>query len=604
MAQLKITSKLEGLSPTQAAQYAARYPYKDSGPQRDGDPYDPAALDLTRRTLITPDDKLWSVPGGATAWSDPRTVPVVESWQKRHALGVRKARDGWKANIRGKADDREGPEYDRMMFSLSKAEAAELGPEGVQQVFREFIEAVRESPYGGKRMVEIEPVHEDTDHLHLHVMVHRHGYDVAARTIARTVWQPEIHSKEAARIAEAIQAPISVEYIAPGAAGAQASDEARAEVADLLRSSGAEPSPDLTGEGRHAVRQALPDADEAQVDDALRDLEREMARVQQEQQERAALYAKLQHSKSVFRQAAELREELAAERTAKAAVEGELAETRSTLEATAADLVTERERADQAEGLAAREGARAEAAETLAAERFGEIEDLNGKLQAEAEARAEVEAELTGVREELVGVREDLARESARAEAAEGLAAERGRELDALRAELSAEREQRQAEREAAEATLAAERASLQERVTQAVAEAVARVRAEAAEQMAALRSEFQATLTSIRESYEGMIASMRGAIGQRQPEAPAAAQERDPSRFYERTPSQWTPAEREAAEVKRQEAVEAGKLAPDATVEDYGARAHDAWRKREQRAAGAQQGDAPEGGSKPRKPR
>ena len=53
MAQFKITSKLEGLSPSEAADYSRRYPYDDKGPRIDGDGFDPETFDLLKRRATT-----------------------------------------------------------------------------------------------------------------------------------------------------------------------------------------------------------------------------------------------------------------------------------------------------------------------------------------------------------------------------------------------------------------------------------------------------------------------------------------------------------------------------------------------------------------------
>lgn len=431
MAQLKITSSLSGLSPAEMQETASRYPYEDDGDQLDGDALDSQSIPLNRRILITPDDKVWSVGSRLTSWTDPRTSSVARSWQKKDAIERRKPREGWKGDIRIKKGGEDGPEYDRMMLSLSKVEAAELGQEGVEKVFRDFINAARQSPYGGTRLVEVEPVHTDTDHLHLHINLHRHGFDVATKTISRTVWMPELHTKEAARIAEALPDDVVLEYVAEKVAGAKASEEARQGAADAIRKAGGIPSPDMTGEGRHQVKQELPNPEMERISDAQRDIERRMAIREQEQQEDGALLAKIQHAAAALQTVEGLRADLDAEKEARATAEASLAATTVALQSSQADALAAAEKATQeatqADEILLQEQNRADMAEGLAVARFAEIETLQEVVKGEPERVAlAIAAEADPLRDEVAQLCADLeAEKAARVTAVAELAEER-----------------------------------------------------------------------------------------------------------------------------------------------------------------------------------
>ncbi len=492
MAILKITSKLEGLAPAEAADYAKRYRYKDSGPRIDGDSYSREDFPFDRRVLITPDGKLWTVDEGETAFSDDRTRGIVKSWEKRYAIEQRKAREGWKGDIRLKKDGSEGPEYDRFMFSLSKDEAAQLGPDGTRRAFDDFVNSLRESPYGGQRLIEVEPVHTDTDYLHIHVTVHRHGYDVASKLVSRTVWQPEIHGKEAERIVGAITAPITVDYVAPGSSS-RVSEEARQGAAEAIREAGGAPSPELSGQGRHAERWNLPDPEASRIESAIRESERRVAEMQEMMQREASRIADLQNSLSVFRQKAELETQLAAEREQTATLTTQLEETQQAAaeaaERAATELAEQRAEADRlARDL--------DTATTTAAQRAERISELEETVAAEPERlEAAREAAAEAVRGEL---EPQIAAATERAEAAERQSADLAERISELEETVAAEPERLEAAREAAAEAV---RGELEPQIAAATerAEAAERQSAELADRLAVIEHEIR----GLRETVE-----------------------------------------------------------------------------------------------------
>lgn len=546
MAQFKITSKLEGLAPSEAADSAQRYRYKDKGPQIDAADYVPGSIPFDRRVLITPDRKLWSVGEGLTAFNDERTRSIVKSWEKKHAVYQRKANEGWKGDIRGaKADKnlalspsnwKDGPEYDRMMFSLSKDEAERLGPEGVQRVFSDFVEAVRQSPYGGDRLIEVEPIHDDNGQVHIHVTAHRHGFDLESKMISRTIWQPEVHTKEAERLAQGIRDDIMFDYVQPNM-GAGVSEDSRQAAAEAIREAGGTPTPELAGESAPAVKWDLPaDPDAARVEAEMRQDEREISRLQEEIKEIAARRAAKEHALSVFRQRDELKATLDTTAAALAQATTDLAAEKEARAADVSDLSGKLE-VEQARVQQVEEAL--ETAQRVATERQATIDDLTGKLKDEQDARKEVHEALTAEEEAHKATGERLtdevvahektrqaltAEQEARAAAdlkAEGLGtdlnaaqqrigelensnAALSKELDDLKASFSGLKASLAAEQTAHEATkveLKQEKDSFPQRVKAAVDEAVAKVRAEANDRMEAMQKRFDDAMGSLERA-------------------------------------------------------------------------------------------------------
>lgn len=593
MAQFKITSKLEGLSPSEAADYSRRYPYDDKGPRIDGDAYNPDQLDLFRRTLITPDNKIWSISSAMTAFDDPRTGSVVKSWEKRYAKQVRKDREGWKGDIRLKADGSDGPEYDRYLLTLSKDDAARLGEDGIHRTFVEFINALRESPFGsGNRMVEVEPIHQTSEdgHIHLHVMVHRHAFDATERLVRRTVFQPEIHEKEAARIAGAISADITMEYIK--GMGRGISEEAREEAVEAIREAGGEPSPELAGTREQVAEWKQPDAEQARIEQALREIERRMARREEEKRSDASLYTDLQNGLAAVRE-------------------------REGLKATIAEHEREIERLTGVQtGLETDLGAARDEIETLTgqltesvalvAEKLEQVETLTGDLN---EARQQLAQTDAALEQERAGRAADV-KKAAESEA------ELKDQIAKVTKWLDDEQHARKAEAEAAAKVLEQAQKATQEAtdalkierdtfLDRATAWANENVRAPLMSQVETLKEElaearrsFAAEMAEAQRQFMSQIRELTASIRPQQAEQAAPSRQRQQWPTWARKSfSELSSAERTAMEKALATEIEKGRQQQGLRLSDFHKIVNDRWR--EQQAAASEQ----DAGMKPKKP-
>lgn len=586
MAQFKITSKLEGLSPSEAADYSRRYPYDDKGPRIDGDGFDPETFDLSRRLLITPDDKVWSVGSALTAFDDPRTGNIVKSWEKRWAKQVRKDREGWKGDIRLKADGSDGPEYDRYLLTLSKDDAARLGEAGIHKTFMEFVQALRESPFGsGNRMVEVEPIHQTSEdgHVHLHVMVHRHAFDVGERMVRRTVFQPEIHEKEAARIAAAISADITMEYIK--GMGRGISEEAREEAVEAIREAGGEPSPELAGTRDQAAEWKQPDAEQARIEQALREIERRMARREEEKRADASLYTDLQNGLAAVRERESLKADIAErERTIEAAfkeLEGlqeehgyaleTIKERDRDLEGARAEIATLTDQVAEAVNLVAEKG---EQIETLTAERnelstelgitTAALDQEKAGRQADAKAAADREATLQAEKAELAATIEETRKALEQARTA----------TQTVRDELQAERD----------TFLDRARAWAEEHVKGPLLAQVDALKAELAE----ARKEFAGQMAEAQRAFMAQLKELTA--GFRQQAAPAPQARRQFPAWAAKSFDQMSKTEQAAAQKSLDAQIKAQRIREDMPLDEFVNGVHSQWQKAQE----ADQANAP----------
>lgn len=334
MAEFAFLSQLEGLdedsAQDRASRYEATYPPAD-GPQIDGDPLDLALIDFRRRLYVSPDNKVWSVGQGMTAWTDPRVSGVRKSWTKNTFLLDRKDREKWASTLRmsfkkdetgqplvdaatGQKIPAEPPEWDRMVLNMTPDEVARLGgPDSpaVADVLRQWVDQVRRGPGGvGIRAVEIEPFHTDGAMFHLHVTVSRMPYDVGRKAALATVFQPSVHAKEGERIAAGMTL-LPTDYRKP-LGPTDVTPAVVASVVEQQRAAGITSRPEMEGgaiskKWEPVASGAAPTDEASPLVKAFGSIDRAVVRRQQEIEDYLAIQRGLQEAAAFHHQVADMK---------------------------------------------------------------------------------------------------------------------------------------------------------------------------------------------------------------------------------------------------------------------------------------------------------
>ena len=542
MADFAFLSQLEGLdedsAQDRASRYEATYPPAD-GPQIDGDPLDLALIDFRRRLYVSPDNKVWSVGQGMTAWTDPRVSGVRKSWTKNTFLLDRKDREKWASTLRmsfkkdetgqplvdaatGQKIPAEPPEWDRMVLNMTPDEVARLGgPESpaVADVLRQWVDQVRRGPGGvGTRAFEIEPFHTDGAMFHLHVTVSRMPYDVGRKAALATVFQPSVHAKEGERIAAGMTL-LPTDYRKP-LGPTDVTPSVVASVVEQQRAAGITSRPEMEGgaiskKWEPVASGSAPTDEASPLVKAFGSIDRAVVRRQQEIEDYLAIQRGLQEAAAFHHQVADMKVIVAGleNRAAKepervkeaqaAAVEAARpvweAEVLEPVKASLADVES---RAADLQKIVDGEPARIEAAVAPLRTRVAETEIA----RLEQEQRADGERDRAEAAEAVAAAHAaTIADEPKRTEAAVAAAvAPLSAELVEMRAKLEAS----EAARTTAVAELAEEKRTFPEKVTAAVKAAVAEARADWDRTiLQPLREE--------RDSFKADVASLKAEVGE-----------------------------------------------------------------------------------------
>lgn len=77
----------------------------------------------------------------------------------------------------------EPKEWDHVVLGLTRAESAALGEDGIKTWMTTVVQAMQDSPAGdGKRQMLVTPIHNDTDQVHIQVLLHRIPVDENNKT--------------------------------------------------------------------------------------------------------------------------------------------------------------------------------------------------------------------------------------------------------------------------------------------------------------------------------------------------------------------------------------------------------------------------------------
>lgn len=230
---------------------------------------------------------------------------------------------GYDANIRHSPKEKDGlpaEEWDHFILSFTKEETAALSPEDQDKIRRAVIDRLtvpvnmppKIAP--GHRAVFITHGHDDTGNWHLHVVVHRHVVNHAARTASKA-WilaKPSEASLQYQELNDALQTQCGIKirdfvsevdntYVS-AFKDKNYPEEVKSEVTRMVEESGGQPSLDLqpaqspsAGREEYGNRPALsPDA--SLVEQFIRDQERVALGKQKEAQHAAMQVAVGQHA--------------------------------------------------------------------------------------------------------------------------------------------------------------------------------------------------------------------------------------------------------------------------------------------------------------------